>query len=172
VRDGPTDASIKSLLEDGETLLWQGRLGFNFASTPVFVFVFYALAGYAFWATWGSFSLEQFCPTAESVIKCGSFYMLVPPLLLLLAFSMSFDMLERIAILSGNSMGTVLLTDRRIIRVSDWPWRRTRTYNYHGNPERWSWGGVMRFGRYGSVILSPTDAIVVRGLIQSAQATP
>lgn len=168
----PPDA-FHDLLAKGETLLWQGRIGFNFISSPFTALALIALAGYAAWATWGSYSVTDFCPPATSSGNCEKFYWLTAPLLCIAAISLGFEILERRALTSGRAQGAILLTDRRLIRVSDWPWRRVRQYDYRATPPRRGLGGVIRFGTFGgNVILSPEDAAAVRNLMRNPGKAP
>jgi hypothetical protein len=147
-----------TVLEPGESLIWQGRIGFPFVSSTPAITVMYLIVSWVIWWIWGSYSLAEFCPTKDSVSSCGKFYAVVPAGLLLVALSQSFDWLERRAVESGRAFGAVMLTSRRLIRVSDWPWRRIRAYDYRTQKPRRGIGGVIRFGGIGSVVLSPADA--------------
>lgn len=154
------------VLHPGETLLWQGRIGFNFTSSSVTVLALIMLAAYAFWATWGTYSVTEFCPPAESASKCGSMYWLTAPILTVIAVSQGFDALERRALSGRKAHGAILLTDRRLIRVLDWPWLRIRSYDHRARAPRRGIGGVLRFG-ISSVILAPKDADQVRDLMRT-----
>lgn len=165
----PKKSPFLTLVEPWETLLWQGRIGFTFVSSPVTALAFWILAGYTFWTTWGSYSLNEFCPPSDTGRSCGRFYILIPPAVLLIAVAVCFDVIERLAIQSSKAQGQVLLTDRRLIRASTWPWFRTRVYDYRANPPKRGIGGVLRFGRLGSIVLSREDANQVLHLIASSR---
>ena len=168
-----TPTPFTDLLHPGETLLWQGRIGFNFISSPFTALALFALAGYAAWATWGRYSVADFCPPATSSGNCEKVYFLTAPLLCIAALSLVFDILERRALTSGRAQGAILLTDRRLIRISDWPWHRVRQYDYRATTPRRGLGGVIRFGNFGgNVILSREDAAGVRSLMRKPGKPP
>lgn len=161
------------LLQQGETLLWQGRIGFNLTSSPVLTAVLLALTAYVTASLWFIQSEAQFCAGASGQAGCGFLYRLLPPLALILTGFQTFDTLERRALTSGKAQGAILLTDRRLIRVSDWPRRRIRSHDYRNTPARRGIGGVIRFGTFGgSVILSPEDAATVRDLMRNPAGKP
>jgi hypothetical protein len=164
-------APFSDLLLPSETLLWQGRIGFNFTSSSVTVLAVFMLAAYAFWATWGTYSVAEFCPPEESAGRCGSMYWLTAPILTAIAVSQGFDALERRALSGGKAQGAILLTDRRLIRVLDWPWLRIRSHDYRASAPRRGIGGVLRFG-ISSVILSPQDADQVSDLMRTPGKRP
>ena len=146
------------VLERDEVLLWQGKIGFFVWSSPVMALAVWILAGYVYWSMWGSYSLNEFCPPADHVHSCGKFYVMIPPLIILMAASVSFDVLERWAIKSGWALGAVVMSNRRLIRISNWPWRRIRGYDYHANPPRLTFGKILRFGNNHSIVLRRSDA--------------
>lgn len=144
-------------LGEGETLIWQGPIGFNFMSSPVVVLVLLIASGYAFWATWGSYTASEFCLGASSNRGCSSLYWLLGPALSAATAGLGFDALERWMVTRGKRRGEVLLTDRRLMRVSEWPWQRIRSFNYLQAAPELVVPGVIRFGR-SSVILATNDA--------------
>lgn len=149
----------RDLLEPDETVLWTGKIGFNLISSPVTILVLFALAVYAFWATWATHSLSEFCLNEVSASNCENVYWLSAPILTIITLAHGFAVLERLALSSGKAQGAILLTDRRLIRASDWPWRRARIYYYRSTRPRRGIGGVIRFGAFGgSVILPSADA--------------
>jgi hypothetical protein len=167
------DDPLHPVMGEGETLLWQGPIGFNFTSSPVTVMALLVAAGYAFWATWGSYSATEFCLGARSDRGCGSIYWLLGPTLLAATAGQGFDLLERFALTKGTAKGAVILTSHRLIRVSDWPSRRVRGYDHRTNSPHWGLRGVIRFGRFGNIILRPDDARQVRQRItDNGRATP
>lgn len=156
------------LLHPGETLLWQGRIGFNITSSPLLTAVLLALTAYVTASLWVLQSETAFCADAPGQAGCGFLYRLLPPTALILTGFQIFDMLERRALTAGKAEGAVLLTDRRLIRASTWPRRRVRTFDYRNTPARRGIGGVIRFGTFGgSVILTPQDATTVRDLMRN-----
>lgn len=161
-------APFTDVLHPGETLLWQGRIGFNLTSSPILTALLLALTAYTAASLWFIQSEAEFCATAGGAGACGTIYRLIPPLALLLTGFQAFDMLERRALTSGRAQGAILLTNRRLIRVSDWPRRRIRAHDYTTTPTRNGIGGVLRFGTFGgSVILAPQDAAQVRDLMRN-----
>lgn len=163
-----TPAPFADLLHPGETLLWQGRIGFNITSSPLLTAVLLALTAYVTASLWVLQSETAFCADAPGQAGCGFLYRLLPPTALILTGFQIFDMLERRALTAGKAEGAVLLTDRRLIRASTWPRRRVRTFDYRNTPARRGIGGVIRFGTFGgSVILTPQDATTVRDLMRN-----
>ncbi|MCZ8088740.1 MAG: hypothetical protein O9247_01405 [Rhodobacteraceae bacterium] len=163
-----TPPALADLLQPGETLLWQGRIGFNLTSSPVLTALLLALTAYVTASLWIIQSEADFCAAAPGQAGCGFLYRLMPPTALILTGFQTFDMLERRALTSGRAQGAVLLTNRRLIRVCDWPRRRIRAHDYAASPPRRGIGGVIRFGTFGgSVILSPEDAEKVRDLMRN-----
>ena len=165
--DSPPPIPVDDILQRGETLLWHGPLGFNHASSPVTVAGLYLLAFYALWASWGSQDLTEFCAPGTSGKACTAFYWLLSPALLLIALIQSLALLERRAVLSGRALGLVLLTDRRLIRLSDWPWRRVTSHDYVRTAPSGGLPGVIRFGAFGSVIVGPDAAMLVHRMRQA-----
>ena len=156
------------LLQPGETLLWQGRIGFNLTSSPVLTAILLALTAYVTASLWFIQSEAAFCAAAPGQAGCGFIYRLLPPTALILTGFQCFDMLERRALTTGKADGAVLLTDRRLIRASTWPRRRIRSHDWRNTPARRGIGGVIRFGTFGgSVILDPQDAATVRDLMRN-----
>jgi len=156
------------LLQPDETLLWQGRMGFNLTSSPLLTAILLALTAYTAASLWFIQSEAEFCAASPGQAGCGLIYRLLPPLALILTGFQAFDMLERRALTSGKAQGAILLTTRRLIRVSDWPRRRIRNFDFRNTPARRGIGGVIRFGTFGgSVILSPEDAATVRDLMRN-----
>ena len=149
------------LLQPGETLLWQGPLGFNHATSPVTVAGVVLLALYALWAIWGNHSVLSFCPPESAGRACAGFYWLAPPLLLLIALAQGFAFLERQAITSGRAKGALLLTDRRLIRLSHWPWRRIKAGNYLQTAPTGGMPGVIRFGPFGTIVVGPEAGMLI-----------
>ena len=163
----PPDA-FRDLLTPGETLLWQGRIGFNLTSSPLLTLLLLAFTLWVTLSLWLWQTEAEFCASAPGDNACGFLYLAIPPLALVLAAVQGFDMLERRALASGKAQGAILLTDRRLIRVSDWPWRRVRTHDYRASSPRKGIGGVIRFGTFGgSLILAPQDAAKVRDLMRN-----
>lgn len=161
-------APFTDLLLPGETLLWQGRIGFNLTSSPILTALLLALTVYTAVSLWVIQSEAELCAASAGQGACGTIYRLIPPLALLLTGFQAFDMLERRALTSGRAQGAILLTNSRLIRVSDWPRRRIRAHNYIASPARKGIGGVIRFGTFGgSVILSPQDADHVRDVMRN-----
>lgn len=157
----PDRIDTAGLLEPGETVLWQGPLGFNHASAPVTVASLFLLAFYAFWATWGTQSMMDFCPPETSGRGCSGFYWLVPPILLLIALIQGAALMERRAITSGRAQGALVLTNRRLIRLSHWPWRRIKAGHYLQTPPTGGMPGVIRFGPLGSIIVGPDAGMLI-----------
>ncbi len=110
-----------SILEADESLIWQGRIGFTGASSTFTMFVLVVITGLVIWAVSGSYSLAEFCPANEQVSRCGAFYVILPLGMIVIVLAQGFDWLERRAVECGKALGAVILTDRRLIRVSDWP---------------------------------------------------
>jgi hypothetical protein len=163
-----TAAPFPDLLQPGETLLWQGRIGFNLTSSPVLTAVLLILTAYTAASLWFIQSEAQFCAAAPGQAGCGLIYRLMPPLALILTGFQTFDMLERRALMAGRAQGAILLTDRRLIRASTWPRARVRSFDYRATPARRGIGGVIRFGTLkSSVILAPEDAATVRDLMRN-----
>jgi hypothetical protein len=163
-----TPAPFADLLQPGETLLWQGRIGFNLTSSPVLTAILLALTAYVTASLWFLQSEAEICAAAPGQAGCGFLYRLLPLTALVLTAFQCFDMLERRALASGAASGAVLLTDHRLIRASTWPRRRIRSFDYRNTPARRGIGGVIRFGTFGgSVILSAQDAATVRNLMRS-----
>ncbi len=160
-------ASYSDLLEQGETLRWQGKVGFNVTSSPLLTAALVLFALYMLVGMWVMQGPAGFCEGAGPDSPCTTLFWATPPLAALMAAMQGFEMLERRAILSGRAQAVVLLTDRRLIRVSDWPWRRVRSHSYQMRLPRRGIGGVLRFGALGgTVILSPADARHVRDLMR------
>jgi len=163
-----TQGDFRDLLAPGETLLWQGRIGLNVTSSPLLTALLLALTAYVAASLWFIQSEAEFCAASPGQAGCGFIYRLLPPTALILTGFQCFDMLERRALLAGKAQGAVLLTDRRLLRVSDWPRRRLRSFDYRNTPARRGIGGVIRFGTFGgSVILAPEDAATVRDLMRN-----
>jgi hypothetical protein len=161
-------APFTDLLLPGETVLWQGRIGFNLTSSPILTALLLALTLYTAVSLWVIQSEAELCAASAGQGACGAVYRLIPPLALLLTGFQAFDMLERRALTSGRAQGAILLTNRRLIRVSDWPRRRIRAHDYILSAPRNGIGGVIRFGTFGgSVILAPQDAATVRDLMRN-----
>lgn len=158
----PDSTVDTGLLEPGETLLWQGPLGFNHASAPATVASLFLLAFFAFWATWGSQSMMDFCPPESSGRGCSGFYWLVPPILLIIALVQGVALLERRAVTSGQAHAAILLTNRRLIRLSHWPWRRIKAWNYLQTAPAGGMPGVIRFGPLGSMIVGPQSGMLIQ----------
>ncbi|WGV15780.1 hypothetical protein [Fuscovulum ytuae] len=152
---------VTGILDPGETLLWQGPLGFNHASAPPTVAALFLLAFYAFWETWITRSVVEFCPAETAGQGCAGFYWLVGPLLLAIALVQGFALMERQAITTGRAHGALLLTDKRLIRLSHWPWRRMKTGNYLQTPPSGGMPGVIRFGPLGSMIVGPDAGMLI-----------
>jgi hypothetical protein len=168
-----TAQPFADILHPGETLLWQGRIGFNLTSSPILTALLLALTAYVTASLWFIQSEAAFCAAAPGQAGCGFLYRLLPPTALILTAFQTFDMLERRALTNGTAQGAILLTDRRLIRASTWPRRRVRTFDYRNPPARRGIGGVIRFGTFGgSVILAPEDAATVRDLIRSPGKRP
>ena len=165
----PSQSDLTSILEADERLIWQGRIGFTTASSTFTMFVLVVIAGLVIWAVWGSHSLAEFCPANEQVSRCGEFYVILPSGMILIVLAQGFDWLERRAVKSGRALGAVILTDRRLIRVSDWPWHRVRAYDCRTRPPRRGAAGVLQFGAYRSVVLSPADANRVLQMMTTAR---
>jgi|JI7StandDraft_1071085.scaffolds.fasta_scaffold216538_2 hypothetical protein len=159
------------VLERDEVLLWQGSVGFTFASSPIAALVVWIFAGYVYWSIWGSYTLKEFCPPADHVHSCGKFYVMIPPLVILMAAVVCFEVSERWAIASGRAQAAVLLTSRRLIRASNWPWRRIRAYDYRANPPRLQFGNILRFGKSGSIFLRRSDVDFVFRAISRNRAS-
>lgn len=160
------DNQFSDLLEPGERLMWQGPLGFNVTSSPVLSVMLVLFALYTVVGMWLMQGPADFCADAPADSPCTTLYWATPAATLVLAAMQVFDMLERRAILSGRAKGTALLTDRRLIRISDWPSRRVRSHNYRTRIPRKGFGGVLRFGALGgTVILSAEDARRVRQMM-------
>lgn len=151
-----TEFNLNQTLKPGEHLIWQGPIGFTFGTLPLVVLAFWILSGCVIWATWGSYSLTEFCPPG-SARKCGAGYLVIPALFVLMALVVCFDMLERLALESGRAQGSVILTDCRLIRVSNWPWHRVRAYDYHKHSPHLVFGNVLRFGTYGVIFVHRED---------------
>jgi hypothetical protein len=167
------NAPFSEVLQPGETLLWQGRIGFNLTSSPILTALLLLLTVYSAVSLWVIQSEAEICAASAGQGACGTIYRLIPPLALLLTGFQAFDMLERRALTSGRAQGAILLTNRRLIRVSDWPRRRIRAHFYTGTPARKGIGGVIRFGTFGgSVILAPKDADQVRDLMRNPGKVP
>ena len=163
-----TPPAFADLLQPGETLLWQGRIGFNVTSSPVFTTFLVVLTAYVTASLWFIQSEAEFCAASPGRAGCGLIYRLLPPLALILTGFQIFDMLERRALTSGRAEGAALLTDRRLIRASTWPRRRIRAFDHRATPPRRGTGGVLRFGVLkGSVILVPEDAATLRDLMRN-----
>lgn len=168
-----TPTPFADILHPGETLLWQGRIGFNLTSSPLLTALLLALTAYVTASLWVLQSEAAFCATAPGQAGCGFLYRLLPPTALILTAFQCFDMLERRALTSGRAQGAILLTDRRLIRVSDWPRRRLRSFDHGATAPRRGIGGVIRFGTFGgSVILSPEDAATLRDLMRTPRKRP
>lgn len=160
-----TAAPFEDLLAPDETLLWQGRIGFNLISSPLLTLALAALAALVVAGFWLAQTPEEFCAT-DTGGGCRTLYWSTPFAALLIAAAQGFEMLERRALTAGRAQGAVLLTDRRLIRASTWPWRRVRAYAYRQNPPRRWIGGMVRFGTFGaSVIVPPEDAPALRALM-------
>ncbi|MBL9050053.1 MAG: hypothetical protein JNK19_08075 [Tabrizicola sp.] len=153
----PSQFDLASILEPDESLIWQGRIGFTVASSTFTMFVLVVIASLVLWAVWGSYSLAEFCPAKDRVSRCGAFYIILPLAMIVIVLAQGFDWLERRAVESGKALGAVILTDRRLIRVSEWPWRRIRSHDYLQSAPDWGLPGVIRFGRT-SIILATNDA--------------
>ena len=168
-----TVPAFADLLHPGETLLWQGRIGFNLTSSPILTAVLLLLTAYTAASLWFIQSEAEFCAASPGQAGCGLIYRLLPPLALILTGFQVFDMLERRALTAGKAQGAILLTNRRLIRVSDWPRRRIRSFDYLATPARRGIGGVIRFGTLkGTVILAPEDAATVRDLMRTPGKRP
>lgn len=166
-------APFADVLQSGETLLWQGRIGFNLTSSPLLTAALLLLTAYVTASLWVLQSETQFCATAPGQAGCGFLYRLLPPTALILTGFQLFDMLERRALATGKAQGAILLTDRRLIRASTWPRTRIRSFDWRNTPARRGIGGVIRFGTFGgSVILSPEDAATVRALMRNPAGRP
>jgi len=173
VKADQTDSTVMAILEPGESLIWQGRIGFTTASSTFTMFALVVIAGLVIWAVWGSYSLAEFCPATEPVSRCGAFYVMFPLAMIVIVLAQGFDWLERRAVESGRAFGAVILTDRRLIRVSDWPWHRVRAFDYRTRPPRRGAAGVLQFGGYRSVVLCPADRNRVLQMMTTAEvATP
>lgn len=160
------DTQFSDVLDPGERLLWQGPVGFNVTSSPVLSAALVLFALYTVVGMWVMQGPSDFCADAPADSPCTTLYWATPAATLVLAAMQVFDMLERRAIRSGQAMGRVLLTDSRLIRVSDWPKRRVRSHNWRGRIPRRGFGGVLRFGALGgTVILSTEDAKRVRQMM-------
>lgn len=166
----PPDTSPLPLRPD-ETLIWQGRIGFTAASSTFTMFVLVVITCLVIWAVWGSYSLAEFCPANGRVSRCGAFYVTLPLGMIIIVLAQGFDWLERRAVESGRALGAVILTDRRLIRLSDWPWHRVQAYDYRARPPRRGAAGVLQFGGYRSVALSPADANRVLQMMTTAEDT-
>lgn len=163
-------AAFADLLQPGETLLWQGRIGFNLTSSPLLTAFLLILTAYTAASLWFIQTEAEFCAAAPGQAGCGLIYRLLPPLALILTGFQIFDLLERRALTSGRAEGAILLTNRRLIRASTWPRRRVRAFDYLATPARRGIGGVIRFGALkGSVILAPEDAATIRDLMRAPQ---
>ncbi len=166
-------AAFTDVLHPGETLLWQGRIGFNVTSSPLLTAFLLILTAYTAASLWFVQSEAEFCAASPGQAGCGLIYRLLPPIALILTGFQIFDMLERRAFTSGKAQGAILLTNQRLLRISDWPRRRIRAFKYLGTPARRGIGGVIRFGTFGgSVILSPQDAAHVRDLMRNPGQRP
>lgn len=164
MRDAETPYS--DLLEPGEPVLWQGPVGFNITSSPVLSVLLVLFALYTVMGMWVMQGPAGFCADAPADSPCTTLYWATPAATLVLAAMQVFDMLERRAILSGRAKATAVLTDRRLIRISDWPSRRVRSHSYRTRIPRKGFGGVLRFGALGgTVILSAEDARHVRKMM-------
>lgn len=148
---------LHGVLENREHVLWQGPIAFGITSHLVTVLIGCVLTVYAFQATWLSTSYQEFCTVSASK-SCAGRYWLMPPLLLLMTVGSAFDWVERRAVEAGGRYAALVLTDRRLIRVVDWPWRRVRSANYLAVAP-WNWfSGVIVVGRYRSFIANTDDA--------------
>lgn len=157
----PNGIDMTGILEPGETLLWQGPLGFNHASAPLTVTGLFLLALYAFWSTWGNHDLASFCPPDTAGQACAGFYGLVGPVLLFIALIQGAALLERRAITTGRAQGALLLTNRRLIRLSHWPWRRIKSGNYLQTAPTGGMPGVIRFGPFGTIVVGPDAGMLI-----------
>ena len=155
------DLDMTGILEPGETLLWQGPLGFNHASAPLTVTGLFLLALYGFWSTWGSHDPTTFCPPETAGQACVGFYWLVGPVLLFIALIQGAALLERRAITTGRAQGAILLTNCRLIRLSDWPWRRIKSGNYLQTAPTGGMPGVIRFGPFGTIVVGPDAGMLI-----------
>jgi hypothetical protein len=160
---------VASVLAPDETVLWRGKLGFGlFESYYTFVFLL-AVSMIVLQATWFSYSFAEFCAASPSS-KCGGIYFLGPTLCVVSAATSLFGLIERRKIDSGKSLGLCLVTNRRAMRVVDWPWLRVRAFDYHKDHPRQGLKGLIHFGRRGSLRFAPEDATVVHAIMQDLTA--
>jgi hypothetical protein len=165
VSEAVRDRLYATELRANETVLWTGRIGFLFWSSATTTIVLFLIAGFTYWATWHSYSLDQFCPPPDASTGCRKFYRLGVASILLMPCAQAFDMFERLALRSGRSDGVVVLTDQRVIRVSTWPWRRVRSFQYRGGKVKWSLGSSVRIGS-STVIVEKLDKAIVLNLMR------
>jgi hypothetical protein len=152
------------LLSKDEKIQWVGRLGFGLSSHPATTVIVLVFSAYVFNSTWFSYSFSQFC-NDPSVGKCPAFYWFFPPGIFLLALGFGFDWLERWRVQSGKATGYLVLTQRRLIRVIDWPWQRIRSNDYiEKAPKKGILGGI-KFDNFHTLMLAPGDAETVLGLM-------
>lgn len=157
----PNQTDFPDVLEADENVIWQGPISFNFFSSPIFtlalvvviVFTIWVLDGYVAGQSGGS-NRQQFGNVA------------IRPFLIVLLFFQILKMLERCALSSGRAKGQVILTNRRLLRICDWPKLRVRSCDYHGKRIT-AIGGFLSIGEWRYFVLSRQDATTVRHLIMS-----
>ncbi len=155
-------------LEADERILWQGRIGFNFFSSPILTLALVGVTVFAIWA------LAGYVPNQSSGSGRQQFgNVAIRPALIVLLFFQTLAMLERRAVTTGRATGDIILTNRRLLRISTWPKLRVRAFDYVSKRVS-GFGGVIWVGEFGWFTVAPNDAVQVRRLMnfQKTEAHP
>ena len=160
MRAASAEPELTADLYSGETVLWTGPATFTPAKSSIPVLICFGLLFVVYWATRHSLAFERSGTASYSV-----FYWLLPLLLVLFSTTLLFSLAERLMMSSGRAHSVVMLTDRRLFRVTNWPWHRVWAADYRVNPRHQVAPGVLRHGRHFVVALLRKDAETVLDLI-------
>ena len=167
-RDAGPPSNFEQELAADEKVLWAGQSGFAPASHPAATLTCFAIAGYLVKTTWLAGSVADFC-NGGSVSNCSRYYWVLPSVMLLLSFGFAFEWLERCLVKAGRASVKVILTNRRLIRIADWPWRRVRSRSYLEYVPKINILGVLMLGARNGFALSPSDAAIVLNLMLASR---
>lgn len=152
MNQSPYQSDFPNLLDPDETVLWQGPIEFNFFSAPLFTLALVAVTAFTIWA------LDGYVPSQSGGSRRAQFgHLVVRPALILLLFFQTLAMLERRAVTSGRAKGEIILTNRRLLRICDWPKLRVRAYRYLSKRVS-GFSGIIWIGEFGWINLAPSKA--------------
>lgn len=148
----PYQSDFPKLLDPDEKVLWQGPIQFSFFSAPLFTVALVVVTAFTIWA------LDGYVPSQSSGSRRAQFgYVAVRPALIVLLFFQILAMLERRAVTSGRAKGEIILTNRRLLRICDWPKLRVRAYQYLSKRVS-GFSGIIWIGEFGWINLAPSNA--------------